>query len=117
MLRHYAGNPFVEQIIEDWHSLFALATKQVSVKRGLSRIDVWEVLERELPLHLEGYKDNEYLVIRLLYNKVDKKKYIDIRVFSMSNGKLKKTNKGIYLPIPVWKSLKGILNYLYERNK
>ena len=115
MLRHYAGNPFVQQVIEDWHSLYKLARKEVRVKQGLSRIDVWETLERESPLHLEGYKDNEYLVVRLMYNKVDKKKYYDVRIFELYGGKMRKTNKGVYLPIDIWEKVKQCLNQITRR--
>lgn len=117
MLRHYAGDRFVKQALEDWHSLYKLARKEVSVRKGLSKTTVWEILERESPLHTQSYKGNEYLVVRVMYNKVDKKKYVDIRIFEMNNGVLKKTDKGVYLPIAIWGEVKQCLNEIVRRIK
>jgi hypothetical protein len=89
----------------------------VSVRKGLSKKGVWEILERESPLHLQGYKDNEYLVVRVMYNKVDKKKYMDVRIFEVTNGKLVKTDKGVYLPIQIWDQVKQCLNEIVRRIK
>lgn len=83
----------------------------------MSKKGVWETLERESPLHLNGYKDNEYLVIRAMYNKVDKKKYIDIRIFEVQNGVARKTDKGVYLPIEIWDQVKQCLNEVTRRIK
>jgi hypothetical protein len=83
----------------------------------LSKKGLWEVLERESPLHLESYKDNEYLVVRVMYNKVDRKKYMDVRIFEMTNGKLVKTDKGVYLPIQIWDNVKQCLNEIARRIK
>jgi hypothetical protein len=83
----------------------------------LSKKGLWEVLERESPLHLESYKDNEYLVVRVMYNKVDRKKYMDVHIFEMTNGKLVKTDKGVYLPIQIWDNVKQCLNEIARRIK
>lgn len=87
----------------------------MSVKKGMSRKSVWESLERETPLHLQSYKDNEYLVVRIMYNKVDKKKYYDVRIFELINGILKKTDRGVYLPIVIWDQVKQCLNEITRR--
>lgn len=92
----------------------------MSVKKGLSKKSVWETLERVSPLHLNTHKGNEYLVIRVLYNKVDRKYYFDVRIFELQNGKLKKTDKGVFLPIENWSQAKEILNAFerkYRNNK
>lgn len=107
----------MQQILEDWLSLWKLACKYVSVKKGASKKGVWELLERNSPLHLEGYKDNEYVVVRVLYNKVDKKKYADIRIFEVKDGIAKKTNKGVYLPLSKWEEVKQCLNEITRRIK
>lgn len=77
-------------------------------------------MERVSPLHLNTHKGNEYLVIRVLYNKVDRKYYFDVRIFELQNGKLKKTDKGVFLPIENWSQAKEILNAFerkYRNNK
>lgn len=117
MLRHYDGIPSVKQILEDWHSLYKLATKQARIKNEYSKLSVWETLERESPMHLDGFRGNEYIVVRLMYNKIDKKKYYDVRIFEVQNGILKKTDRGIYLPIHVWNEVKQCLNELARRTK
>lgn len=68
-------------------------------------------------MHTQSYTGNEYLVVRVMYNKVDKKKYLDIRIFEMGNGVLKKTDKGVYLPIQMWDEVKQCLNEIHRRIK
>jgi len=83
----------------------------------MSKKTVWELIERSTPLHLEGYRDNEFLIIRVLYNKVDKKKYVDIRIYEINNGIPKKTDKGTYFPLKLWENLKQCLNEITRRIK
>lgn len=73
------------------------------------------MIERQPPIHLDSYKDNEYLVVRLLYNKVDKKNYIDTRIFELVSGKLRKTEHGLALPIKNWEEIKQRLNEITRR--
>ena len=52
-----------------------------------------------------------------MYNKVDKKNYLDIRIFEMQNGKLCKTDKGAYFPTSAAKEVKQCLDDLIRRMK
>jgi hypothetical protein len=72
---------------------------------------VWELLERVIPIQSRNKRDDEWIVIRILRNKVEDRKYLDIRIFKKEaeefNGvkkeKLKKTSKGKLLPLNEWK--------------
>lgn len=115
MIRFYVGNNTVERLLEDWYSLLRLAKKQVSVKKGFTRKTVWELLERSSPRKLNSYRGNEFIVVRILFNKVDKKYYVDLRIFELIGQKMKATTKGVSLPVENWGDIKQCLNQMQRK--
>lgn len=110
-MRWHSGNLYVSQFLDDWDELVYLSHGD-SVSRKLKQEStVWELLERVIPIQGKNKRDDEWIVIRILRNKVENRKYLDIRVFRKEaeefNGvkkeKLKKTSKGKLLPLNEWK--------------
>lgn len=99
-------------MLDDWNDLLKIAFKVVTYKG--ERNKVWELRERVVPRLLNSYEENEWLVARVLYNKIDKKDYIDLRIFKKvlrdeskegeNQYKMVRTNRGILLPVSVWQS-------------
>lgn len=112
MQRFHAGNPFLEQIVDDWESLCKLAFKEAKLKRGESKKSVWEpAKERSVPT-LISLEDNEYLVIEVIYNKVTREDHIDFRIFEKEvytdeeenkKERMKKTSRGVNFSVAQWK--------------
>lgn len=114
MLRHHTGHPVVAQVLDDWTSLNWLAVKENKLKKGESKKTVWELLERVAPIPLKN-KEDEWIVMRILFNKVERKHYLDLRVFKRVEGKFVKTGKGIHLPVGEWsKQLTMIENLMVK---
>ena len=109
-MRWHSGNLYVSQFLDDWDELVWLAHYETSRKLK-QESTVWELLERVIPIQGKNKRDDEWIVIRILINKVEDRKYLDIRVFRKEaeefNGvkkeKLKKTSKGKLLPLNEWK--------------
>lgn len=80
--------------------------------KGSSRRDVWEVRERLPPLPLTTEDGNEFLMIRILFNKVNRKFYLDIRTFTkeviekdeQAVESFKITEKGNNFDLDTWAS-------------
>jgi hypothetical protein len=87
-----------------------LALKQASIPKGSSKKTVWEVRERLQPLPLPSLEGNEFLVQRILFDKVSRKFYLDIRTFEKvvieKDGKpaetLRITDKGTCYDLDTW---------------
>ena len=109
-MRWHSGNLYVSQFLDDWDELTWLAHYETSRKLK-QESTVWELLERVIPIQGKNKRDDEWIVIRILRNKVEDRKYLDIRIFRKEaeefNGvkkeKLKKTSKGKLLPLNEWK--------------
>lgn len=109
-MRWHSGNLYVSQFLDDWDELVYLSHGDVSRKLK-QESTIWELLERVIPIQGKNKRDDEWIVIRILRNKVEDRKYLDIRVFRKEaeefNGvkkeKLKKTSKGKLLPLNEWK--------------
>lgn len=110
--RLHSSNPIVIQILEDWPFLLKLASKEEIVKKkAISK--VWELKERSVPTLIKTYKGEEWLVTRILFNNIDKRDYIDIRIFERQNNNFKKTERGICLPLSVAdKQIESILRFM-----
>lgn len=111
MKRCHSGNLYVSQFLDDWDALVELANSQDIKQRIKREGTLWELLERAIPVQGKNRKDDEWIIIRVLKNKVEDKKYLDVRVFKKEaeefNGvkteKFKRTSKGILLPLNEWK--------------
>lgn len=109
-MRWHSGNLYVSQFLDDWDELVWIAHYETS-RKIKKESTVWELLERVIPKQSRNLRDNEWIVIRILRNKVEDRKYLDIRIFRVEaeefNGvkkeKLKKTSKGKLLPLNEWK--------------
>ena len=109
-MRWHSGNLYVSQFLDDWDELVWIAHYETN-RKIKKESTVWELLERVIPKQGRNLRDNEWIVIRILRNKVEDRKYLDIRVFRVEseefNGvkkeKLKKTSKGKLLPLNEWK--------------
>ena len=110
-MRWHSGNLYVSQFLDDWDELEWLAHYEKVGRKMKQESTVWELLERVIPIQGKNKRDDEWVVIRILRNKVEDRKYLDIRVFRKEaeefNGvkkeKLKKTSKGKLLPLNEWK--------------
>lgn len=112
MRRFHAGNPFLEQILDDWESLCKLAFKQVRLKAGESRKSVWEEPKERSAPTLVSLEDDEWLIIQVMRNKVTGDDHLDVRTFRKEKvtdkeGNTKEefvtTNKGLNLNVAQWK--------------
>ena len=114
-MRWHSGNLYVSQFLDDWDELVFLAhyetTMSKSKKRKLEKEGIWELLERVIPIQGKNKRDDEWIIIRVLYNKVEDRKYLDIRIFKkiaeefngVKTEKFKRTSKGTLLPLNEWK--------------
>lgn len=110
-MRWHSGNLYVSQFLDDWDELVYLSHGNNVSRRLKQESTVWELLERVIPIQGKNKRDDEWIVIRILRNKVEDRKYLDIRIFRKEaeefNGvkkeKLKKTSKGKLLPLNEWR--------------
>lgn len=110
-MRWHSGNLYVAQFLDDWDELVYLSHGDNVGRKLKQESTVWELLERVIPIQGKNKRDDEWVVIRILRNKVENRKYLDIRIFRKEaeefNGvkkeKLKKTSKGKLLPLNEWK--------------
>ena len=110
-MRWHSGNLYVSQFLDDWDELVYLSHGDNVSRKLKQESTVWELLERVIPIQGKNKRDDEWVVIRILRNKVEDRKYLDIRVFRKEaeefNGvkkeKLKKSSKGKLLPLNEWK--------------
>lgn len=110
-MRWHSGNLYVSQFLDDWDELVYLSHGDNVGRKLKQESTVWELLERVIPIQGKNKRDDEWVVIRILRNKVEDRKYLDIRVFRKEaeefNGvkkeRLKKTSKGKLLPLNEWK--------------
>jgi hypothetical protein len=110
-MRWHSGNLYVSQFLDDWDELVYLSHGDNVSRKLKQESTVWELLERVIPIQSRNKRDDEWIVIRILRNKVEDRKYLDIRIFKKEaeefNGvkkeKLKKTSKGKLLPLNEWK--------------
>ncbi len=110
-MRWHSGNLYVSQFLDDWDELVYLSHGDNVSRKLKQESTVWELLERVIPIQGKNKRDDEWVVIRILRNKVEDRKYLDIRVFRKEaeefNGvkkeKLKKTSKGKLLPLNEWR--------------
>jgi hypothetical protein len=111
LMRWHSGNLYVSQFLDDWDELVYLSHGDNVSRKLKQESTVWELLERVIPIQGRNKKDDEWIVIRILRNKVEDRKYLDIRIFRKEaeefNGvkkeKLKKTSKGKLLPLNEWR--------------
>jgi hypothetical protein len=110
-MRWHSGNLYVSQFLDDWDELVYLSHSDNVSRKLKQESTVWELLERVIPIQSRNKRDDEWIVIRILRNKVEDRKYLDIRIFKKEaeefNGvkkeRLKKTSKGKLLPLNEWK--------------
>jgi hypothetical protein len=110
-MRWHSGNLYVSQFLDDWDELVYLSHGDNVSRKLKQESTVWELLERVIPIQGRNKRDDEWIVIRILRNKVEDRKYLDIRIFRKEaeefNGvkkeRLKKTSKGKLLPLNDWK--------------
>lgn len=105
MERWYSSNPIVSQILDDWFSICQLAKREVKLKKEESKKTVWELVERLAPIYSRSYEGNEWIIVRVIYNKVERKKYIDVRIYKKVENNFEKTDKGIYVSVENWDKL------------
>lgn len=101
----------MSQFLDDWDALVELATNKELKQKVKKEKTVWELLERAIPIQGKNKRDDEWTIIRVLRNKVEDRKYLDVRVFKKEaeefNGvkreKFKRTSKGTLLSLSEWK--------------